>query len=37
MGASNEAVEVEGDKLMQFVFRAVDEAACVCECWSVCA
>jgi len=30
-------VEVDGEKLMQFVFRAVDEAACVCECWSVCA
>jgi hypothetical protein len=35
MGASNEAVEVDGDQLTQFLFRAVDEAACVCECWSV--
>ena len=25
MGATTEAVEVDGDKLMQFVFRAVDE------------
>jgi hypothetical protein len=35
MGASNEAVEVDGDKRTQFAFRAVNEAACVCERWSV--
>ena len=25
MSTTNEAVEIDGDKLMQFVFRAVDE------------